>query len=137
MEHPAIVIAWALGIHVVLSLFVWMVVAAATQRSTFRADRDRPDEAFPLRLSALHLCANLGALFLGLVPTGDTISGAWESAFMVTLLLLGGWTLAMASAWRRHRREPSLWNLHQCGYAACMLAVMGLAMLSLLQVSLA
>ena len=137
MEHPAIVIAWALGIHVVLSLFVWMVVGAATQRSTFRADRDRPDEAFPLRLSALHLCANLGALALGLVRTGDTISGAWESAFMVTLLLLGGWSLAMASAWRRHRKDPSLWTLHQCGYAACMLAVMGFAMLSLLQISLA
>lgn len=136
MERFAIVIAWALGSHVVLSLFVWMVVGAATQGSTFRADRDRPDEAFPLRLSALHLGANLGALSLGLVPTADTISGAWESALMVTLLLLGGWSLAMASAWRRHRREPSLWHLHQCGYAACMLAVMSFAMLSLLQVSL-
>ena len=137
MERLAIVLAWALGTHVVLSLFVWAVVGAATQRSTFRADRDRPDEAFPLRLSALHLCANLGALSLGLVPAGDTISGAWESALLVTLLLLGGWSLAMASAWRRHRRDPSLWHLYQCGYAACMLAVMGFAMLSLLQTSLA
>ena len=137
MERLAIVLAWALGTHVVLSLFAWMVVGAATQRSTFRADRDRPDEAFPLRLSALHLCANLGALSLGLVPAGDTISGGWESALLVTLLLLGGWSLAMASAWRRHRRDPSLWHLYQCGYAACMLTVMGFAMLSLLQTSLA
>lgn len=136
MDHLAIVIAWALGSHVVLSLFVWMVVGAATQSSAFRADRTRPDEAFPLRLSALHLCANLGALSLGLVPTGDRISGGWESALLVTLLLLGGWSVAMASAWRRHRREPNLWHLYQGGYAACMLAVMSFGMFTLLQVSL-
>ena len=134
MDRLAIVIAWALGSHVVLSLFVWMVVGAATQSSAFRADRTRPDEAFPLRLSALHLCANLGALSLGLVPTGDRISGGWDSALLVTLLLLGGWSVAMAA----HGAPSAGPTSGICPMRLCRLhlAVMSFGMFTLLQVSL-